>query len=175
MKRIKVIIASLLFSFSALGQNQGQVVPINEIVSFSLPSGSVELTLEKRESAKKPGKKSEINIDKTKGSLFKVNESFFILTGGVGNMSANFLEEHKRGFDDLLKKRPNYNSVIKKFNNYQVFIMTYDGADFSYVRFTAVNNNRDSALGGVFEYDKTDKDKVGKIVDDFLKGLKFKK
>ena len=175
MKNIKIIIAILLCGFSALGQERGKVVPLKEIVTFSLPSGSTELTLEKAKSIKKPGKKSEINIDQTTGSLFKVNESLLMLTGGIGNMSATFLEEHKRGFDDLMKKRANYNSAIKKFNNYQVFIVTYDGADFSYVRFTAVNNNRDSALGGVVEHPKTDKDKVGKIVDDFLKGLKFKK
>lgn len=119
MKNLKIVsvLFLLLFSVNVFGQ-QGKVLPLDQVVTYTPPEGSIVLPKAERDKAKIPGKISELkNLSEMGGLFYKTSESLVMLNAATDEMPADFLQVQKEGLDQLKRQSnaaTNYMSLIEK-------------------------------------------------------------
>jgi hypothetical protein len=178
MKKINLLIIGFLSCISLMGQRN----QISNIVDLHLPQSAIKLS-------GKDLKKLKDNNDKhpaigrldTLNEYYKINSFTLGLHGGQVKTSKYYLEETKKGYDNLFKigDHPctNCTTEIKKINNYSVLLIHQESKDFAYYAFFSVDNERGAAVNGILDYNKSiagNKNKALKTINELLNSMKFK-
>ena len=180
MKKATILVLAIMYSLASMGQQR----ILSDVVNITLPKNSEKLTKEKLKSTDQPS--AHINprrvpvIDKNgKGDYFKVNGILMQLNAGYANNSKDYLEDTQAVFKEMAglsgSLPPNYHSQIKNINNFKVLIIYKDESEnVGSYSFFSVNNSKTSALNGIMEFNKSQKDKATAILDEMLKSVTFK-
>ena len=175
MKKISILIVFLFLCLTSFGQ----VVPVNEVIGFTLPKKAEKAT---REQLKKMDrndiKSSPINIEKGRGDFYKLGPKTILQLNGsrVPESTDNFLIQKKKANDEMAKMLPGYTSVIKSYNNYQVLILNYIpvGQNIAHYVFFCISSTKRYQLNGALEYSIAEKEQTAMMLDELLKSIKFK-
>lgn len=181
MKKIIIIIVLAVCSYTIKAQEKS----FDKIVSFSLPKDIEKTDKENLESFINKRKNSQIDLKTNRGNLYKTGNILIQFNAGSVKIEKNadgsnrkLLQDQKRFYDDYatqISTQKNYSSVIKAINNYTVLITNYDNVEsYSYFLLYGVNNSNDKTFTIRLEYKKEDETKASKIVELFLKNMRFK-
>lgn len=179
MKKINLLITGTMFFLNSFAQH----TPLNDLVNISLPKSAEKLTNEQLHSfiSGKTQYFQKTDRRKSKGDFYKINDMIIQLNGDHVNTAKNYLENTKKGFDEMAHMggnlSTNYTSEIKSLNNYKILIIHQEAQNWAYYNFSSINDSNSSILKGRIEYDKTDKsnrNKAAKMLDQILKSMTFK-
>jgi len=159
--------------------SQAQKLATKDVISFTLPKHSKSLTNVKRTANTVINKRS--NIERRKdgtGELYEVDNVLIFVNAVIGETESNHLGIGR--INDLLNTKLKWVKwtvgEIHTLNNYEYYTSTYEYPEDpkTYVLLHAVDKAHTKALSGSAEYLKTDKEKGEKVLNDFLKSMKFK-
>jgi len=175
MNRYFLGLITLLLSITA----QAQKPATKDVISFTLPKHSKNLTNVRR--AANTVINNNSNIERRKdgtGELYEVDSVLIFVNAMVGETESNHLEMGRAA--DLLNTKLKWIKwtvgEIQTLNNYEYYTSTYEYPEDpkTYVLFYAVDKAHTKALSGSAEYLQTDRKKGEKVLNDFLKSMKFK-
>jgi hypothetical protein len=177
-KKLVFLITSVIYSLTCLGQQ----ISLNNEVKINLPNRTEKLTKDQVSSF--AGKR--FNHDKIALSniadfntphLYKVDNVLISFNTASGSTEEGHLLKLKNGLDEMSKKNKSYSSNIKTVNNSKVLIINETLGNVEYYNFycfKTINAKRVTAITGTLQFDKSDHDNASNILDDVLKGIKFK-
>jgi len=173
MKKVFLLVISLLTGLCVFGQNKLVHADLDKIISFSLPNESSRLAPGKvRMSGSIENKVPENAVTASLG------EMYIQLTGVTGIVDADYLEKRQKGITDLansLGVKADYQFQTKSINNYKVLILrdTTNTVIGKY-QFFCLPNDQKSVVSGVIEYPYNNKAEAKIELDKLLASIKFK-
>jgi len=157
---------------------------IEDIVDIRLPVGTRKLTTQELKTITDANTKHPA-ISKQKAGVaneyYSIDSFTLELNGSPVKVSKNYLEDTKKGYDNLFKigghPCTECTSEIKKINNYTVLIIHQGLQDSGYYAFFSVDDKNSAAVNGILDYSKlnaNNKSKALKAVYQILNGMTFK-
>jgi hypothetical protein len=178
MKKIILLTAMLIYSFTVLGQQ----VALNGGVSIEIPAHAQSITKEEAVAhATKTFNNDEsalksVNNIHTK-HIYKVNDILISLNvfDETTKISDTYLSDLKKGHDILAKKAQltNYTSSLKKINNNSVLITIHIFNNVVYCNFYCLNANNTREITGALHYHKDNAAEAAAVLDRLLNSIKF--
>ncbi|WP_316821998.1 hypothetical protein [Pedobacter gandavensis] len=170
MKKISLVIISIIFGFTAMAQQ----IAVSSIVDINFQKGTKKLSSTEAQSLSK--RNNEGDDMKKNGEFYAIDDFILWLVPGQVNVPQGYLEQVKKGMFNFYQLSPpkNYSAIIKTINNYQVLIFNYDIDSLSYYNFHCVYSDNKKLLNGSAVFNVSEKKEIIGKLDNLLKNIRFK-
>jgi len=158
---------------------QAQKLATKDVIDFTLPKQSKNITKVKRAANTTVNEHSNIDTRNEEiGEAYQIDNVLIFVNAVVGETENNYMSIARANSLTHTKVKGIKWTVgeIQTLNNYEYYTSTYEYPEDpkTYVLFYAVDKDHTKGLSGSVEYLQTDK-KIGeKVLNDFLKSMKFK-
>ncbi|WP_316769429.1 hypothetical protein [Pedobacter frigiditerrae] len=150
---------------------------VENIVSIDLPKDMEKLNKQDKSLYFKNHKNTRLIAgDKFNGLTYKFGDILFQINADSGKLENDHVERAKMAQDNLNSQIPGqkYSSELKTINKNKIALFTTEKPEYNYYRIIATNETNNKIIVARMEYKKEDEIKAKKILDYFLKNLKFK-
>jgi len=151
---------------------------VSDKLSYKLPKSAESISATSRLKPDKPDKYSIIQTNNKSGTAFQIDDISFLVHSSEGTLLKNFLPDLRKSlnYDKQMSSSTYKIQEITKLNNFSYLLYTYkfSTSNKEYLMLFAVDDSYTKVLSAVAEYDEHDSTKAEKIVNDFIKSIKFK-
>ncbi|MGY4383474.1 hypothetical protein ACVWYN_000493 [Pedobacter sp. UYP24] len=174
MKNIILFFTLIILSISCTAQR----ITLLDSVTLQLPKTMLKVSRENipKLAAERFGKTKYIirNILYNPGKVYTVDDIVVFINSAKMPKEKGKLKVLKLGFDDNNENNKNYSSKIETIDGKDVAIINEITEGLNVFRFVTVNPAEDFCIIGFVQYNPKDYSKAKVVLEDIIKGLKYK-
>ncbi|RYF16715.1 MAG: hypothetical protein EOO42_16315 [Flavobacteriales bacterium] len=174
MKKIFVLTALMICYFTVQAQKE---ISTEKVISIDLPKTMEKLSKQGKMLYFMKRKNSRLlSGDNYKGLTYSFEDILFQVVADSGKLDHDRVERTKMAEDNMNAQITDqkYSSELLVVNKNKIVVFKREKLDYSYYEVIATNVTNNKIIVARMEYKKEDETKAKKLLDHFLKNLKFK-